>query len=720
MANVAQVRRLNYNGEDVGMGFNSDTGLAVGTALKFTTPAGVVSQEATADVRIVTSHQDLMSSLHMSAGLEGRYAFASASLKVDFAQKTQYNSSSTFVVAKMVVTNVVTRGQNFTLNPDQQHLLDSNQMDVFNRAFGDSFVRGHYTGGEFYAVMRITSVDSKTESNLAASLHGGLQSGVASVDFKADLDKANSHAETTSEFSVTFFQKGGLGADEIGTTLDIDDIKKRLKTFPNAVRDHPFPYFIEVATYDTIPLPLPTKEQQEDFLLAIADADEKKLKYLQAHNDCDFASEHPDYFFDPPTRPVLLTMSETYLQLANGAIDHAVRLSKGEIVPPRLFDPAKLVPPVSEPAIVLRKRDVGLERSFSDWWTTKDKPATRKTDRMLVQDIGLAAIEALNDFSNIVDPGGNAEKTARMQGDALSRIVASFKEYDWARGGMRISPLGPLDSLSALATMIPQSVKSLAFADNAITDTTGLDLFKSLVSLDLSHNALRSISELGSLTALRTLLLVDNQLSDLNPLQTCTSLETLDISGNDIADLTPLGSCKALKSLTLSGTVRFKDGVTSRAGNPLVNARAIGTIPGLMNPFTTANTIQVRIGVLPDGDAAQFRGTGTRIGDTNSFRVHLTRGNEVLDDVWTLRRIASVQPGDGADFSMMFAGVGATDSPLTGISLNIVRASVSGPFDLNISYVDPNDPKRAGIDVQAYPAFGTKIKMPTFDAVVLS
>ena len=30
MANIAQVLRLNYNGEDIDMGFNSDTGLAVG------------------------------------------------------------------------------------------------------------------------------------------------------------------------------------------------------------------------------------------------------------------------------------------------------------------------------------------------------------------------------------------------------------------------------------------------------------------------------------------------------------------------------------------------------------------------------------------------------------------------------------------------------------------------------------------------------------------
>ena len=117
MANtaVAQIRRLNYNGEDVGMGFNSDTGLGVGVALDFTVPAGDVSQEAESDVTIITSHEELMSTLNMSAQLEGHYAFASAGGKVDFAKKTQYNSSSTFVVAKMVITNTVSRGKDFKL-----------------------------------------------------------------------------------------------------------------------------------------------------------------------------------------------------------------------------------------------------------------------------------------------------------------------------------------------------------------------------------------------------------------------------------------------------------------------------------------------------------------------------------------------------------------------------------------------------------------------------
>src|ERR1700758_658201 len=138
--NISQVRRLVYNDEEIGMGFNSDSGLAVGTALDFTPPAGEVSQESQGDVLIITSHEELMDSLNISAQLQGRYAFASAGMKMDFVKSTQFNSSSTFVVAKALLGNTIQRGHNFRLKADLQHLLDTDE-DGFKKAFGDSFVR---------------------------------------------------------------------------------------------------------------------------------------------------------------------------------------------------------------------------------------------------------------------------------------------------------------------------------------------------------------------------------------------------------------------------------------------------------------------------------------------------------------------------------------------------------------------------------------------------
>lgn len=718
---ITQVRRLNYNGEDIGMGFNSDTGLGVGTALDFTAPTGDLSQEAQAEVSIVTSHEQLMNSLHMSAELEGRYAFSTAGGKVDFASKTDYNSSSTFVVAKMVITNTVQRGRDFKLKPDLQHLLDTLQMSVFDAAFGDSFVRAHYKGGEFYAVMRVTSVDSKTESELAVSLHAEVQGGIASGSFKGSMNTANSNARTRSEFSVKFYQKGGLGREEIGATLDIDEIKLRLKTFPDAIKNHPFPFFIEVATYDTIPLPLPTKEQQEDFKLAMSDASEKKLKYLQAHNDCAFAAEHPEYFFEPPARPILLAMATTYLQLVNAVVAHAVRLSKGEIAPPQLFDPSRLVPPVSQPEIVLRKRDVGLEAGFVDFWMTKDNPSTRRTDHDLAIDIGFLAMDQLNDFNAIIDPGGDPLKTLRMQGEALSRIVASLQAYDYDHAGTHSASRGKLTSLSKLPIMLPKTIKTLAFARNEIEGAEGLDPFSALVDLDLSHNHIAVIEELGKLSTLRKLSLVGNRIVSLEPLSHCSALETLDISGNDITDLTPLKACKALKNLTLWGTLLFDGAGPHRFGNPIVNAAGLGEIPALANPFTVGNVLTLRMGVLRDGAAAQFVGTATRIGASHTFHVRLTRGAEVIDANWDLRTIAAVTPADWPPevLNGMMPGATASDLPISGAQITLSKSGDAQGF-VGICYADPATPARAVIDITRFPIFATKFPIETIDATVVS
>ncbi len=353
---IPQVRVLVFNGEDIGMGFNSDSGLAVGTALAFDPSAEAVTQEANSTAEIVTTHDAMMESLGVSADLKGRYGFASGSLKVDFSKKTTFNSVSSFVVAKMVINNRVDRGRNFRIKDDSTKRLLETDRPTFDRAFGDCFVRAQFKGGEFYCVMRITSLDTSVQTDLAISLQAEINGIAAGVSFKGKLDKANQNSQSRSEFFVSFYQKGGSGADEIGTTLSIDEVKARLHNFPTAVANHPFPYEIEVATYDTVPIPLPTKEQEESLLLALADAEQQKLKFLQIRNDLEFAAEHPEFFENPPAPQDLRAASQAYLRATNAAIQHSVRLSRGEIDPPQLFDLSTVVPPLVLPIVTLKKK----------------------------------------------------------------------------------------------------------------------------------------------------------------------------------------------------------------------------------------------------------------------------------------------------------------------------------------------------------------------------
>jgi hypothetical protein len=114
MATIPQVRRLLFSGEEIGMGFNSESGLAAGTALEgFTVgdDAAAGGQEVSASITIVNSHEELMSRLGMAFDAQGRYGFFSASAKAEFSESSSYNSTSTFLVARCVVQNALKRGR---------------------------------------------------------------------------------------------------------------------------------------------------------------------------------------------------------------------------------------------------------------------------------------------------------------------------------------------------------------------------------------------------------------------------------------------------------------------------------------------------------------------------------------------------------------------------------------------------------------------------------
>ena len=133
------------------------------------------------------------------------------------------------------------------------------------------------------------------------------------------------------------FQKAGTG-DQIAPTTDISEVMARVKQFPTIVQENPVADETEVATYDTLPLPIPTPEEQESFLLALRDARQIKLYDVQSKNDLEFARRNPVFFEELPSDDILGTAITVYEKLINAVMDHGIRLSKGQMNPPRVFD----------------------------------------------------------------------------------------------------------------------------------------------------------------------------------------------------------------------------------------------------------------------------------------------------------------------------------------------------------------------------------------------
>lgn len=365
MGQIAQVRRILFNDEEIGMGFNSSSGLAVGRALEGFTVRdnpNASGGEVTSSINIVTTHENLQQSIGMGFDAEGRYGFISASVKARFSEQTNFNSASTFLVASVLVKNALRRGNDFKVTADAKELLQSKRLVEFERAFGDSFVRGLQTGGEFLAVIRITSVSSKTQNSLAIAFQAEANGLLASGSFKGAFEQANASENTRSEFTATMYQRAGQGPS-IAPTVTMEEVLARFRAFPEIAAASASAYETEVATYDTIPLPLPTPEEQEAFVQALADARQHKLRYIQLRNDYEFALRNPQFFEGLPPPMALSTAVSVYSRLLNAATEHAIKVARGEIDAANMFfDPQKANPPDGEPqAIVLTRTGEKVE-----------------------------------------------------------------------------------------------------------------------------------------------------------------------------------------------------------------------------------------------------------------------------------------------------------------------------------------------------------------------
>ena len=630
---IEQVRRIAFDQQELGMGFNSDTGQVVGTALDFDAPTPQGAQEASSSASIVTTQEAVMESLNMSFEAEGRYALSSASLKAEFSRNTKYNSVSTFVVARMVVQNQIARGRNFRVKREAEELLETNQADMFARAFGDSFVRGLLSGGEFYAVMRITSFDTSVQQSLGVTLQAEINGGVAAGEFKGQFNKVNQNSKTRSEFNVVFYRRGGSGAEQIGTTLSVDDIKERLRELPTAVATNPFPYEVELATYDTIPL---------------ADASEVPGGRVRG---CAGRCQQAPSRFPPEAQRLRVRRGAAGVLRGPPAGDGLSCRRSG--VPPRRERGAR----GRGPPRPRRDRSAAVLRPLHH--RTTDRAARAHATE---EEPGAPCVPRL--VRHPQRPGDHAgrpharhcDRRGRRRGDQrLRRDPDGGGEGRGAGGGRRAiqkinlaqidvfenEQIVKLKGIEHLGGMLPAGLIELHVDHNVITSLKGLERFTKLRHLEVDDNAIESIVEIGGLPELREVDISSNRIVDVSPLRTCTKLDRVVLVKNRVADLTPLADLPLLSSLVVDSALLGVNPEFGESLNPVTKTAGLERNPALANPFLTARKLKVRLGTLNQGPAAQFTGTAERIGETLRYHVELTRDAEAITDEWTLSQITS-------------------------------------------------------------------------------
>jgi len=336
------VIRVPYNGQQIGQGYNSKTSESVGTALTWTPapPSPAPGQAVTSQFEMVSTQDSLMESLGISASVDARYGLFSGDAKFNFANSNSVNSYSTYVVGRCEVQNAIYYGQNFKLTSDAEAVrAQADGEKIFKTAFGDMFVRGLKTGGEFNVVSSVTSISEGHQNKISATLHAAFNGLAAAGDFKASFDRAIQETSGRTSVSVFMYQAGGLGGDLKFTGSDAAKVLEKLDQFPAIVNASPIGYEAEIAAYNTIPLPIQTEEEQEDRKLVLDDCYMQKKRLLRFIADVDLAmSDDGKIIFDNlPPAAEMAQMRESYRTSLNKLMAHAIKVAKGEMQPPAVY-----------------------------------------------------------------------------------------------------------------------------------------------------------------------------------------------------------------------------------------------------------------------------------------------------------------------------------------------------------------------------------------------
>lgn len=334
---MKQTKVVAFNDHQIGQGYNSQTQERVGTPLiveKSGEDPLTDGQKVDNSFELVTTQESLMTALGIDVSVDARYGLFSGGAKMSFAENHAVNSFSSYLVARCLVQNATRYGQGFRLTPEAKALLDSQRLADFQTAYGDMFVRSLKTGGEFYAIVRVTSTSSQDQQSVSASLQAEYNGLAASGSFSAAFKDSTERTHGETSVTVWTSQAGGQGDQASYTGQEAAQVIARMKEFPGIVHQHAAGCLAELATYNTIPLPLPTEEELEAREMALRDCVSQKMKLLTAIQDIGFALNPDDakkYFVAVPSKDVLLQASDKYRAALSLLLSHAIKVSTGKI-----------------------------------------------------------------------------------------------------------------------------------------------------------------------------------------------------------------------------------------------------------------------------------------------------------------------------------------------------------------------------------------------------
>jgi hypothetical protein len=345
------------DGQDYGVGIDTASGegrnvAAIGEVTEIPGAGGGI---ADFQMTQVTSVSQMSQALGISASIGGGVGLFSASARFNFAKESLVNDSSVFVLVSVNVTEAFHQIKSPGITDQAAALLANGQNQRFQDEFGDMFVRGLVTGGQFFGVIQVLTHDQDDKSKVSLALSASYAAFHADGSFDQNFHDALSSRRTTVHCHI----EGGQMSPE---PVQVDEMIDRARNFPGTVAGNARPYAALLDSYSILPLPQPPNyinlQHQKDVLATCASLRDTDLQGL---NNVDYILAHPEQFIEPQNfglpalRQALVADLDSIAAAASNALNDPVHatlpvLTAGAIsLPARVPTSAPPAPPAQTP-----------------------------------------------------------------------------------------------------------------------------------------------------------------------------------------------------------------------------------------------------------------------------------------------------------------------------------------------------------------------------------
>jgi len=406
------------NGMAYGSGIDSLDGRILGDAVEKAEPEEIKEtggQSIAFKMRLIESVSSLREEMGMSMSVDASWGLFNAGAKMSFAQESRINSYSIYVMIHVSVLNSFKQLRYVNLRPVAFDLLKQGEHKFFKQKYGNKFVRGINTGGEFVGLLEIKTSSQQEKQDFKSKAKLNMDSIGSSVDVKAAFSHGVSRGAQNKNIEVHSFQRGGSDTEVPDTVEEMID---RATTFPNNVSKKSVAYSAQLIDYLTTdnyppglsPLELTIAKDVLNYLLR----EREKIKMLK--NDVDYILGNADEFKNF-SYSEFREHSKALMDLLNEINRAAVHCTHN---PTESSYPSLVIPGIILPERLEKKIFVG----FTNFPTKKNKGSEFQ--------ITLAEQKPKNPPRESYQETRTIRKDGRLVNESYTKYLnGEWKSFDW-------------------------------------------------------------------------------------------------------------------------------------------------------------------------------------------------------------------------------------------------------------------------------------------------